>query len=363
MTTYAIRSTWRSEFGPWKSPMPVDPAPQSVDWNALYAGGIAHAHEDSMDRLNANRTWGTDNPAEPGGYGIVPGYSCDDFGAVFVAEKAQRASLFQPDLEHSIRRTRWPMTAWELTHDTFFARRIHSLDEEIVAGAFSISGPVHTNDPGWTPQNLNSLHAQAMEHPNLGLSWNCRAYGEAAILRAMRQKCDRSLPTSPSAAWGFACLETSQMCAVPGTGQQGNWQAETGLPYNFNEIGQTYTFHEGLKILGTLALCKMTNAPVPIWVRRLMDALESMPAMDYYGVRSIPSYWRTVNGVAVPENRVDQHGDPAFGWWSTNCTILAQLLPGERNYWLDRALRYGPTVATDQQSRVFTMFWRGATGS
>ena len=352
--TYTLRPNWRDAFGPLDLKMPVDPSPTMTDFDQALATHQRAVHEDSEDVLNQDGTWGPPDPGVQGGSGIAFGYSSSDLSAVVVAEDATYRRPRRYDFAHWCRQTRYAIAAWEMTHSEKFARRIVYYDTLATGALTSDPETIHLDDPGWIPPTLAQYHAMAQANPGLGLPWQCRSIGHVAYGRAMRHKVDRRLTT----AWADMLLETCALAARSGTGQQGNWQQGA---FKFEESGIAYTFHEMILAHGVLALCHRLHRSVPYWIFDLMNAVESLPRVDYYGLPSPVSFWSTESGLAcastgwTPE---PQHGDPAFAWWSTNCIALYKITGDIA--WKNRAGLIGPTTNTDEQSRKFTMLMRGA---
>lgn len=336
-----LRPNWPVAFGPGDMPMPNDgPGVPLGHWGE---------HEDSEDCLNRDGTWGPLAVGSPGGSGIVMGYSVSDLDIVLKAEAGCAKRRYFYDWEHWIRQIRYSIAAWEMTHDPKFARRIVSYDT-LATGAYTDDpGTIHLDDPGWVPSTLAQYHAMAQQKPHTGLPWNCRAVGWIAYGRLMRHKCDRSVTRN----WINMLLETCELAAMPGTGQQG-WFNSPGDPLH----GFTYTFHEAILVHAVLCACRRLKLAVPSWVLAWMHAVESAPTIEYpvgSGCASPLSYWKTSGGILTPYVGPLQHGDPAHGWWGTNCAVLEKLVSG----WAAKAGRYGPTEATDEQSRKETMLMRG----
>lgn len=349
--TLTLRPNWRDAFGPLDMKMPTDAPPTMVDWNLALEHHMLAAHEDSEDRLNPDGTWGPPDVGAPGGSGICFGYSTADLSAVLVAEGACHRRERWYDWEHWVRQIRYSIAAWEMTHDTKFARRIANYDN-FATGVFSDTGVVHLDDPGWVPFTLAQYNAMAKKYPGQGLPWNCRAVGWIAYGRAMRHKCDRLVTPN----WAQMLLHTCELAAHPETGQLGHFN-NPGDPLH----SLTYTFHEAILIHAVLCLCKRTQRTTPRWVYAWMESVGDLPPMDYGGWPSPPSYWTTVDGRLVAYQGPQQHGDPAHGWWGSNCIALHSLTGDVR--WLEKASLYGPYLSNrNEQERKQTMLARGLLG-
>jgi hypothetical protein len=348
VATLNLRPEFRLAQGPGDFGMPVDPTPPLPDFDAAYANHQLAYHEGWLDRLNEDRTWGSMNPAEQAGSGIVFGYAWDDLPAVLVANIAMDntvATGFGPDGEHHIRKLRYPIHAWEMTHDQKFARKIVYLDQQ-VTGAFSETGMIHLDDPGWIPDTLAQFHAMAQQRPHEGLPWNARKVGWYGYGRLMRHKVDRHC----TRAWIDMLLETCKLAAIPGTGQQVavDDRGDTGI---------TSTFHEAILIHTVLIACYRFRKTIPRWVLQWMAAVKAAPRLDYYGLYSPVRFWKTVDGRLVPSQTAEQQGDPGFAYWSTNCVALHKLDPA--GGWNNQATLIGPQQATSEDSRQLTLLLRG----
>lgn len=341
VTTYNLRPDFRNAFGPGDFVMPVDAAPAPhTDFEMADALGLLAFHEDSEDRHNEDGTWGAD-PWGYGGSGVALGYSSDDLGAVIVAERGCYKRPVRYNLAHWIRQIRYAIAAWEMTHDTKFARRIVEYDLAATAQMTDDPGTIHLGDPGWIPQTLAQYHAMAQAEPGTGIPAELRQLAWVGYGNLMRLKVDRKA----SRAWITMLLETCDLAAHAGTGQIGR--------------GLTSTFHEALLLHTVLCACHRISRPPPPWAIDLMRTIEFLPRMDYYGLLSPVRFWSTVGGLALPAARPNQQGDPGFAYWSSNCVALHKLEPSHG--WLERGYGIGPTQAVDQNSRMLTMLLRGAT--
>lgn len=330
---------WRNTFGPLDMPMPND-----GEGHPISADGI---HEDTEDKLNPDGTWGPPQPYAPGGSGIVMGYSVNDVSNVIIAEEAVHKRPVKYDWEHWIRQIRYAIAAWEMTRQPKYARRINEY-WRMAKSSWSETGPVSW-DPSWVPQNIHQYHEMAKANPHTGVWMNLRAAGWIAYSCAMSMKV---CPTGP--AWANMFLDTCELAAMPGTGQ-----VVSADRYFHPELPIQYTFHWGILVHGTLALCHRLNRPIPQWIFDGMEAMYKLTPVDYGGHPSIPSYLYTSGGEFHVANIPEQHGDPAHGWWSTNCATL-YWLTGDP-IWLTKATKFGPTVSVDEQSRKETMLMRGIT--
>jgi len=92
--TYNLRPDFLKAQGPLDMRIPADPTPTPpIPWKRAYSAGVEQQHESWLDRLNADRTWGSRNPAEQSGDGIVFGYSWNDLDAVIVADMAMQNTI------------------------------------------------------------------------------------------------------------------------------------------------------------------------------------------------------------------------------------------------------------------------------
>jgi len=334
-----LRPDFRTAQGPGDFNAPVDPPPTLTDFRAALAAHQVAFHEDEEDRLNADGTWGGD-PWGYGGSGIAFGYSSSDIDAVLVAEQGCWARPVKYDYSHWIRQIRYSIAAWDMTHDPKFARRLVAYDN-MACGQFTDDpATIHLDDPGWIPFTLAQYHAMAQQRPGTGLPADyLRAMAWIGYGKAMRLKIDRKALHS----WAEMYLETCALAAHVGTGQMA--------------AGYTSTFHEALLVHAVLCLCHRLKMPTPQHVYDMMGTIRALPQMDYYGALSPVRFWKTAEGAAVvgaPPGQ-QQQGDPAFGYWSTNCVAMRDPL------WLDAATWIGPTANTDENSRKLTLLWRGAT--
>lgn len=342
--TYTLRPNWRAAYGPLDMPMPNDGV-----GNPLVMPPFPAVHEDMEDCINADGTHGPVSTYSPGGSGICFGYSVQDPANVLLLESATNKRPEWYNFEHWVRQFRYAIARTEMVRDTIGPRRVlqyanyaHSVYDE--------RGPVYFG-PGWIPNNIHQFHEQAILTPHVGCGANLRELGWVAYCEAMALKLDKNRPTD----WADMFLDTCNLAAFPGTGQIGsspNSGGEATTPVNVQ-----YTFHWGILVHGALALCHRLKRSVPYWVLEGMQATMALPAMPYAGVPSMPSFTYSEGGVLKAATGPGQHGDPAFGWWSSNCAALYKIT-GDA-VWLDRALLYGPHTATDEQSRKFTMLRRG----
>lgn len=349
-----LRANWNIQ-GPLDLALPIDPDPwPGFDWDAAYFMGQAHPRQDSMDRLNADRTWGTGNPAEPGGSGIAFGHSQPDLGAVRVACKALEHSV-DPDPEHLIRRLLDPLAGFEMTHEVYFARQVQKATL-IGLAWYPLDGPVLLDEPSWFPTNLHNLSAYAHAHPHSGLIHvNARALGWTAYAKAMEHKCARVLGAPVNTAWMATLLEVLDMAAITGTGQiicdSDNSQ------HKLDQLDVEYTFQWSILAMGALACARRLHKPLPWWIEPHLDALATLPKVAYYGVPSVPAFTYSDHGVLKVATGPGQQGDPEFGWIPTLNAVMYRETKNPK--FLDPARQCGPITATDEQSRKWSMIWRG----
>lgn len=352
----SIRPTWNQSFGPLDLVLPNDPDPwPGFDWEAAYSLGQAHEHQDSMDRLNADRTWGTGNPAEPGGSGIAFAYSQPDIGAVRAACKALQNTSPGPDQEHLIRLLLYPMAGFEMTHEPYFARLVQKAAQKGTVW-YPLDGPILLDEPSWFPTNLSNLTAYAQAHPHQGLTHvNARALGWTAYAKAMEHKCARTLGAPVSPLWMQHLLDLLELAFVSGTGQivldSDNQQ------HPLDQIDVEYTFQWSILAMGALACARRLKRPVPSWIGMHLDALYSLHPIPYYGAPSLPAFTYSENGTLKSATGPGQQGDPEFGWWSTLNSIMWRDTGSQR--FKDRAAMYGGTTATNEQTRKWSMVYRG----
>lgn len=339
--TYNLRPNWRDAFGPLDAKMPLDASPTMTDFYAAQANHQYAQHEDSEDFLASDGTWGPPYPYGYGGSGINFGYSSCDLDAVIVAEQGCWNRPTRYDYGHWIRQIRYAIAAWEMTHDTKFARRIVQYDT-IACGQFTDDpATIHLGDPAWIPFTLAQYHAMAN---GTGLPADyIRPMAWIGYGKAMRLKVDRKALHG----WAEMYLNTCAIASQPGTGQMAS--------------GMTSTFHEALLVHAVLCLCHRLKRPVPQHCFDMMHTIQTLPRMDYYGMPSPVRFWSTVDGRAVPatdSTGFAQQGDSAFGYWSTNSVAMWKMT-GDRAR-LDAATEIGPTQNTDENSRKLTMLYRGA---
>lgn len=332
-----MRPDFRIVHGPLSLTMPND-----GDGKPLVNG----VHEDDQDRLNPDGSVGPAAVGAEGGSGIVFGYSVGDIDNVRLMEAGVRRRAQPYDDEHLVREFRYSHAAWEMTHETQYARRIVQIADAAHA-RWSETGPTY-DGAEWTPQNV----AQYLHMANhQGVPLNGRALGWVAWNEAMAMKVTRGRnPAFANAILDMcdkaACLGTGQVCAGANTG---------GGALNSDRV--VYVFHQSILACGVLALCYRLGKPAPWWVVNWALTVGDMPVMAYYGAPSMPAFWYTQGDQLVQARGVGQHGDPAFGWHSSLCVCLWKV--SGNPIWLERAAKWGPTTVTDEQSRKFSMLLRG----
>jgi hypothetical protein len=330
--------TWRESFGPLDMRMPDDGVGTPIGPDGI--------HEDNDDCLNPDGTAGPLEPGNPGGTGIVFGYSVADLDNVLRLEAGTYNRPVKYDWEHWIRQIRYSITAWEMTRDPLYARHVVQY-WELAHEAWSERGEVHLGDPGWIPMNIHQYHEMALANPHQGTPMNGRAAGWVAYNCAAAMSV-----TTIDPAWAEMFLETCELAAIPGTGQ-----VIVDDDYGAHPIPVQYSFHWAILAHGALALCHQMGRPVPDWIVTGMVAMANAPHMTYEGFPSPPSFMYTINGSFVPESSELQAGDPAHGWWSNNCAVLYRMTGSVQ--WLNMASMYGPTENYDEQSKKQTILIRG----
>lgn len=364
-----MRSAYLDSWGPLGLRLPSDPDPcPGVDWGALYRRGGSHAHQDDQDRLNADRTWGTNDAQAPGGSGIALAYSQPDVAAVRVAFMGWKNNPVKPNPEHACRDGLYDLAGFEMTGEAQFARGVQAVATRCTVWPwFEMDGEVRLDDPGYRPQNLDNLMAYAQAHPHQGLRYvNIRALGWAMYFKAAEVYClkkmARSAVATISTAWLEKALDVLDLAAMPGTGQIEFGDFDEQHP--IDQLGCEYSFHKGILAMGAMACAKQCGRPLPTWVRQWLEAAAVLPAMTYspYGAASLPSFTFSVGGKLYVASGSGQNGDPAFGWHQSACVGAAMLDVANRAHWLSLATRWGPTVwdGKDEQTRKFTMLYRGA---
>ena len=343
-----ILPEWRFEYGPGSMPMPHDPPPTLADFRRA-ANAHAHCqHEDSQDVLNPDGTWGPPDPGVQGGTGVAMGYACDDFDAVDVAVTAVRKRAQWHDGEHWIRQIRYPIAAWEMTHESRFADQIVDYGDYACA-AFPVDGPI-TDDPADVKQNLAQyLHyAEKNPHTGLGYQFNGRKVGWIAYGRLMQMKVARTSPL-----WITEFLRLLELAAIPGTGQ-----IITDSKLGVDQTNVQYGFHAGILLHAALCAYKMLGRRPKPWVYNWMNAMEDMPPMDNYGVPSPPSFtYTSPRGRLMPATGPEQKGDPGCAYWSHNCALLYTIT--NDSFYLERSSIFGSEKWADEQSRRDSMLIRG----
>ncbi len=268
---------------------------------------------------------------------------------MLVAAEAVRRRKDFYNWEHWIRQIRYAIAAWEMTHNPRWAEEIIFYDD-LARAALSDDpttiGDVNSNN---VPFSLAHYHAMAQARPHVALPWNLRAVGWIAYGYAMRLKVDPGC----SHAWGRMLLDTCRLAAVPRTGQL---CADAGNGA-YNPPCQ-YTFQWGLAAHGLLACCYQMQQEVPHWLICGMLSIYKLPRLDYYGFQSPVAFAYTLNGELVPLEGPQQHGDPGFAYWSSNCIALNKFFPGES--WIRRAKWIGPQTANSMDERRASMLLRGA---
>jgi len=355
-------------WGPLELVLPADPDPcPGVNWQQLYDLGQAHDHQDSQDRLNADRTWGTNDTQAPGGSGIAFAYSQPDIDCVRVACKGWKNNPIKPNPEHSWRDGVYYMAGFEETHDVHFARGVQSVAQRCTTYPwFSLTGDISLDDPGNRPQNLDCLLAETQARPHQGMRFlNLRAYGNALYWKAAEHKCARVLGAPIDPTWMVKALSVLEAAALP-TGAL-FCGTEFDPQHPLDQVQSEYTMHWAFTAMGAMACAKRLHQPIPSWILPHMDALDALPPMIYapYGATSLPSFTYTDGDVLRVATGSGQNGDPAFGWWSSVCVAISGFFPSPRAYWLERAKHWGPWQwdGADEQTRKFTMLYRGAAGT
>lgn len=355
-TTLTVLPEWTTsrKFGPLEAVMPLDPDPTpGVDWGSLYFMGVAHAHQDSQDRLNADRTWGTGNPAEYGGSGIGFGYSTDDIGCILVATKALQNTIPGPDQAHGSRRLLYPLAGFSMTHDVYYARRVQQA-AAYQEQWFPMTGPVILDDQGWFPTNLDNLLAYAAAYPHQGLKHiSLRPLGWTLYAKAAEHLCARTLGSAVSTAYMEKALHILDLAAMLPTGQM---LSDFDGAHPTDQPGEIL-FHWGILAVGALACCKRLHKPVPAWVPLHLDALDTLPQVPYYSGTSFPTCVYTDGAALKASTGLGQGGDPAWAYYSSVCAA-AYYVSGDPHY-KQRANRWGPTTADTEDNRKISMLLRG----
>jgi len=343
---------FRERYGPLNLRMPVDPWPSQTDFRYALANFLYAPREDSQDALQTDGTWGPKAVGAESGTGVVLGHSTDDLDAVLVAAGAVRRREQFYDWEHWLRQIRYCIAAWEMTHDPYWRDEIIFYDD--LARATFTDHPAAYNPDLWgnsRPFTLTQFFKMAMARPHVALPWNLRAVGEIAYGHAMRLKVDPGYDTT----WAETLLATCRMAAVPQTGQlcadDGNGAYSRPVQYNFQW---------GLGLHGILALIHQTQRGVPAWIFNGMRAIRNLPRLEYYGYQSPVAFVYSEGGRLLPYEGPQQHGDPGFAYWSSNCVALHKIT-GDRR-WRSRAAEIGPTTANSEDERKSSMLLRGLVG-
>lgn len=360
--TYTIRSGWDEAYGVFDLRMPRDGTLPPL------AGTFPQSHLNGFDCLQQDGGYGP-RPFDigaPGGPGILMGYSHEDTGETVrqLSDALQRNSALglRSNKEHHRRNYLYDEVGWEQTRGRVFASRIIGWDAIITGELSDDPATIHLDDPGWKPNTLAQHNAEVKARPHLGSRLNGREFGWAAHGRGLRRKVDRFCSTT----WDAMLLQTCELAAMPFTGQICTGPNTGGQPTVPENV--CYTMHQGILVHGVLAICYRLGLIVPQWVLNWMDAIERVNSMSYGGYSSPPKFTYTQGRKLLTAIGSDQGGDPAHGWWSSNCVALAKMQPEKREHWLARATRFGPTTALDasgkpdEQARVESMLYRGAVG-
>lgn len=334
--SHPILANWRHDVGPLRLRMPVDPTPNpTVNWQAVYDAGGYHEDEDWLDRLD-NRVWGTANPAETGGSGICFGHSTENLAAILVAIECFPASV-KPDKEHLIRWLRKLIAWWEMTKDPAAARAIVAFVSDYI-GSWNYS----PTEP-W----IDRYTAQVQASPHVGTGMNGREGGWLSWGRGMQHKVART-----SSVWSHKMLDLCALAAMPSTGQV-LADARAGI----DQPKVVYCFHQGILLMGNLALCKMLSLAVPQWCLDWMAAVSLLPQVDYYGHPSMPAFLYTdASGALRVATGSGQQPDPSFGWYQSCAVALESMGHAE---FMPYATKWGPSRAGNEQDRKFSMLFRG----
>jgi hypothetical protein len=242
------------------------------------------------------------------------------------------------DWEHWIRQIEYAWIRSRMIRDTIGPRRV--VQYATLAGSF------------WNGRLAQYHQLVNIQGAHKGLNVNLRelgwvAFGELLALQVDKNRSQTWLHSFLDLCNDIAFPATGQLCSGPNTG------GDSMIPQNVQ-----YTFHWSQCAWTTLQICAFLGKDPPQWVLDGMNSLEKQPGSDYYGQLSMPAFLYTNRASQlVPAVGPGQHPDPAFGWWSNLCATLAIW---DKNQ-IVRAAKWGPTVATDEQSRIETMLIRGLT--
>ena len=333
-----IRTDWNHNWGPLDLPLPIDPIPHpGVDWKAVWDNYLSQEHYDSQDAVR-QRVYGTANPAEVGGSGICPAYSTPDLDAVLTIIKCFPNSV-PPDNEHLIRWLLFYIQWWELTHDPKAARALVSFVSNRIAAW-------HMNPDG--ADYLTFFTNEVIANPSKGTRMNGREAGWLSYARAMQMKVART-----ETSWARNMIQLCNDAAILGTGQ-----VLADVREGIDQQKVVYCFHQGILLMGVLALCKRLGWGPPKWTLDWMTSVSLLPTVLYYGTPSMPAFCYSRGIHLVPATGTGQQPDPAFGWYQSCCVALASMGHPE---FMQYATKFGPATwdGHDEQVRKSTMLLRG----
>jgi hypothetical protein len=339
---------WRSEYGPIRLRMPNDGE------RALLTGPFPRQREDSEDALFADGSAEAPGFSNQSGSGVELGHSIyepENLRAFAAGVKlrppiAAGLGLNGFDWEHLIRGFR---DAGALAEQTGARGDINAFLEIAYAALAVYDAPTISFGQGYVPFTLAQHRAMVLEHPHHGYPANIRAVAWIEYLLAWSLKW-----SSAAHQHCLTFLSTCELAATTGSAQMG-YGGIQGVPAQ--DVQQTFWW--GLFAHAALACAAQTRQPAPGWVLAGMYEHEALPPYDNHGAPAPPRYTRTVNGVLVPaDDAPGQTGDPGFGYWSSNCSVLSKMTRARS--WLQVAAVWGPLHVTDEQSRRDSMLYRGA---
>lgn len=354
MTELKLIPNYNLDSGPLSLHLQDDGPGEVFDWEYAYENGIAHQRKDSQDCLNADRTWGPEDVGAEGGSEIAFAGGMSNLQAVTVAARAKHNRKNWFNREHRCRQWIDDFDGWDMTHGREFGTRILEYADAELADlhGYGPQGVVSIGTPENVPNNIHQYHEMAVIDPHSGSPMNGREAGWCFYLEAMALK----VQPRRNRAYAEMALETCELAAFVGSGQICCGKNTGGGPLDQENV--VYAFHQTILAIGASALAFRLDRGLPYWV---LDWAESLWAQrksyDYYGSPSSASFYHTQQMALVPATGPGQHGDPAFAWWSSLCVTIWRFT---HNYeWIERAKKWGPTTAADEQSRKFSMLYRG----
>ncbi len=295
--------------------MPTDLPPTLTDFRKAWDDGVLAYHEDFLDRLNADHTWGSDNPGETGGSGIVFGYSTSDADAVWAWMHAMDNTTAKPDDEHRIRLLRPYMAGAAMFRDPYPLRRIVALANEAKT-RWWLDGQYNCN----VPYFLEQVQLGKPMPGNMGRAFGWICWGEAMALKVQPGR---------SRAFGETCLHLCETAANLWTGQ-----IVQDSDSSITETDVTYTQHWIISMIGATALAYRLGWDVPTWVLTGARCIHEQPAIDYHGQPHPPKFVRTEGQQLVPAGTAT-----VTSFYEELCAVLYKMT--HDHVWLERSCKFG----------------------